>query len=189
MYQEAATPLTRDVVAVRIPSGEQITLPAGADVIITQALGGAFTVVVAHQPGLFRIHAVDADALGREIAPEAAEGQPPAAASAEGPFEIEAVWAQLRNCYDPEIPVNIVDLGLIYDLEAVEDESGKGKRINVKMTLTAPGCGMGPTLAADAEARILTVSGVASANVELVWEPQWSPERISAAGREKLGMA
>jgi len=188
MYQEAATPLSRDVVAVRIPSGEQITLPAGAEVIITQALGGAFTVVVAHQPGLFRIHAADADALGREVSADSAEGQPDAA-SADGPFDVEAVWAQLRNCYDPEIPVNIVDLGLIYELEAVDDESGKGKRVNVKMTLTAPGCGMGPTLAADAEGRIMTVPGVASANVELVWDPQWTPDRISAAGREKLGMA
>lgn len=187
MYQEASITLKRDVVAVRIPSGEQITLPEGNDVIITQALGGAFTVVVAHQPGLFRIHGADADALGREVTEEA-----PSAATAEGAvegeFDPEAVWTQLRNCYDPEIPVNIVDLGLIYSMEAVDDESGKGKRVNVQMTLTAPGCGMGPTLAADAEQRILTVPGVASANVELVWEPQWSPDRISPAGREKLGM-
>ncbi len=188
MYQEASITLKRDVVAVRIPSGEQITLPEGNDVIITQALGGAFTVVVAHQPGLFRIHGADADALGREVS-----GETPAETSetsvVDGEFDPEVVWTQLRNCYDPEIPVNIVDLGLIYSMEAVEDASGKGKRVNVQMTLTAPGCGMGPTLAADAEARILTVPGVASANVELVWEPQWSPDRISPAGREKLGMA
>lgn len=183
MYQEASITLSREVKAVRIPSGEQITLPTGSSVIITQALGGSFTVLVTHQPGLFRIHGNDADALGREPLPVEATG----IESAEGPFDIEQVWAQLRNCYDPEIPVNIVDLGLIYSLEATDDESG-GKRISVKMTLTAPGCGMGPTLAADAEHRILTVPGVASANVELVWEPQWGPDRISAAGREKLGM-
>jgi metal-sulfur cluster biosynthetic enzyme len=92
----------------------------------------------------------------------------------------------LRNCYDPEIPVNIVDLGLIYALDTSDEE--KGKRISMKMTLTAPGCGMGPSLAADAEQRMLTVAGVSSANVELVWDPPWSPERISPAGREKLGM-
>jgi probable FeS assembly SUF system protein SufT len=182
MYQEASITLSREVKAVRIPSGEQITLPTGSSVIITQALGGSFTVLVAHQPGLFRIHGNDADALGREPLPAEA------VSDNEGPFDIEQVWAQLKNCYDPEIPVNIVDLGLIYSLEATEDESGKGKRISVKMTLTAPGCGMGPTLAADAEQRILTVPGVASANVELVWEPQWGPDRISAEGREKLGM-
>lgn len=183
MFQESSTALRRDVKAVRIPSGEQITLPAGSDVIITQALGGSFTVVVPHQPGLFRIAGSEADALGREASE--AQGQP---TNPEGAFDIEAVWQQLRNCYDPEIPVNIVDLGLIYSLEATDDESGVGKRISVKMTLTAPGCGMGPTLAADAETRILTVPGVAKANVELVWDPQWTPERISPEGREKLGM-
>ncbi len=170
--------LSRDVEAVRIPSGEKITLPAGTPVIVTQALGGTFTVVVAHQAGLYRIRGEDAEALGRETV---------AAESAEGPFAEEKVWEQLRNCYDPEIPVNIVDLGLIYGLDLSDEENGK--RVSVKMTLTAPGCGMGPSLAADAEQRILTVAGVASANVELVWDPPWSPDRISAAGREKLGMA
>jgi metal-sulfur cluster biosynthetic enzyme len=109
-------------------------------------------------------------------------------AADEGPFELEKVWAQLRGCYDPEIPVNIVDLGLIYSVDCADDESGKGKRVSVKMTLTAPGCGMGPTLARDAEQRILTVPGVAAANVELVWDPPWSPALISPAGKEQLGM-
>ena len=90
--------------------------------------------------------------------------------------------------YDPEIPVNIVDLGLIYDVDVADDESGKGKRVAVKMTLTAPGCGMGPTIAADAQQRILTLPGVADANVMVVWDPQWAPTMISAAGKEKLGM-
>lgn len=183
MSYEASVTLQREVRAIRIPSGEQIMLPEGSSVIITQGLGGSFTVVVTHQPGLFRIDGADADALGREIPQEAVPSQ-----TEEGEFSEEAVWAQLRNCYDPEIPVNIVDLGLIYALEVKEAASGEGKRIEVQMTLTAPGCGMGPTLAADAEQRILTVSGVAEANVELVWEPQWGPDRISLAGREKLGM-
>ena len=179
---ESSVSLKRDVVAVRIPSGEQLTLPQGSDVIITQALGGSFTVVIPHQPGLFRIDSRDADALGRE----SAEG--PQAAVPDAPFDVEKVWEQLRNCYDPEIPVNIVDLGLIYSLDVEDDASGVGKRVSIKMTLTAPGCGMGPILAADAERRVLTVPGVASACVELVWEPQWTPDRISPAGREKLGM-
>lgn len=175
----ASVSLTRDVLAIQIPSGNQITLPAGTEVLITQQLGDAFTVYVTHQAGLFRIQGADGDALGREIA---------AATVGDGPYAEEKVWDQLRQCYDPEIPVNIVDLGLIYSVDTDEDESGKGKRISVKMTLTAPGCGMGPTLARDAEQRILTVPGVASANVELVWDPPWSPERISQAGKEKLGM-
>jgi probable FeS assembly SUF system protein SufT len=172
--------LTRDVEATQIPSGSVVSLPAGTEVLITQQLGDSFTVHCAVQAGLFRIRGKDADALGREVAATAAD---------DGPFSEEKVWEQLRQCYDPEIPVNIVDLGLIYSVEATEDESGRGKRVSVKMTLTAPGCGMGPTLARDAEARILTVPGVASANVELVWDPPWSPERITQAGKEKLGMA
>lgn len=175
----ASTILSRDVDAVQIPSGNQISLPSGTEVLITQQLGDSFTVYVTHQAGLFRINGTDADALGRQITTETA---------ADGPFSEDKVWEQLRNCYDPEIPVNIVDLGLIYGVDVADDDSGKGKKISVKMTLTAPGCGMGPTLARDAEQRILTVSGVANAFVELVWDPPWSPDRISQAGREKLGM-
>jgi probable FeS assembly SUF system protein SufT len=171
--------LTRDISATQIPSGAAVALPAGTGVLVTQALGGSYTVHVASQAGLFRIAASDADALGMEVAEKAAD---------EGPFELEKVWAQLRGCYDPEIPVNIVDLGLIYSVDCADDESGKGKRVSVKMTLTAPGCGMGPTLARDAEQRILTVPGVAAANVELVWDPPWNPALISPAGKEQLGM-
>jgi probable FeS assembly SUF system protein SufT len=172
--------LRREVAAVRIPSGDHITLPEGTAVIVTQALGGTYTVVVAHQAGMYRIRGADADALGKEIVENAPTG--------EGAFAEAKVWEQLRNCYDPEIPVNIVDLGLIYSLDVTDDRQG-GKSVGVKMTLTAPGCGMGPSLAADAEQRILSVPGVSSANVELVWDPPWSPDRISEAGREKLGMA
>jgi probable FeS assembly SUF system protein SufT len=170
--------LTREIQATQIPSGNQITLAEGTTVLITQALGGSYTIHVPHQAGLYRIAGTDADALGMESKETAPSG--------DGPFHEEKVWEQLRNCFDPEIPVNIVDLGLIYGLEATDEE--KGKRVTVKMTLTAPGCGMGPSLAADAEQRILSVSGVSSASVELVWDPPWSPERISPAGREVLGM-
>jgi probable FeS assembly SUF system protein SufT len=170
--------LTREIEAIQIPSGNKITLPEGTTVLVTQALGGTYTVHVPHQAGLFRIAGTDADALGKQHHETTTTG--------DGPFNEEKVWEQLRNCYDPEIPVNIVDLGLIYGLETTDEE--KGKRVSVKMTLTAPGCGMGPSLAADAEQRILGVAGVSSANVELVWDPPWSPERISPAGREVLGM-
>ena len=180
MSNEGFIPLSRPVEATRIPSGELVLLDAETPVIITQSLGGSFTVHVGHLSGLFRIKGSDADALGKEIAPVAQGG-------ADGPFEVEKAWEQLRNCYDPEIPVNIVDLGLIYSLEAMDAPEG-GKRVEVQMTLTAPGCGMGPSLAADAEQRLLTVPGVASDNVALVWDPPWSPDRISPAGREKLGM-
>ena len=173
--------LTRDVEAVQIPSGHHLSLEAGTEVIITQELGDSFTVYVTAQAGLYRIQGKDADALGRA-------NRETSSSASEGPFSDEQVWAQLRQCYDPEIPVNIVDLGLIYDVAIADDESGKGKRVSVKMTLTAPGCGMGPTLARDAESRLVSLPGVASAAVELVWDPPWSPDRISQAGKEKLGM-
>jgi len=175
----ASITLSRLVDATQIPSGTHTDLPAGTEVIITQELGDSFTIYATNQAGLFRIQGKDADALGREVR---------TSGSADGPFSVEKVWEQLRECYDPEIPVNIVDLGLIYAVDVENDDSGKGQRINVRMTLTAPGCGMGPTLARDAEQRLMTVPGVASANVELVWDPPWSPELISQAGKEKLGM-
>jgi probable FeS assembly SUF system protein SufT len=180
MNFDPSTPiqLTRSVEATRIPSGEKISLASGTEVFITQALGGTYTITVPLS-GLFRIGGADADALGLDA-------QSVAAVADSAAFNEEQVWEQLKNCYDPEIPVNIVDLGLIYSLE-VSDENG-GKSVLVKMTLTAPGCGMGPSIAADAQQRILTISGVTGANVELVWEPPWSPDLISPAGREKLGM-
>ncbi|MFM7376193.1 MAG: putative Fe-S cluster assembly protein SufT [Chthoniobacterales bacterium] len=173
--------LTRDCKAILIPSGEEATLTAGSPVIITQSLGGTYTV--ATQTGLARIAEVDADALGLEVekkteAPRASSG---------GEVKEDDVWAQLKNVYDPEIPVNIVDLGLVYDLILGKSKSG-GTTVNVKMTLTAPGCGMGPTIAADARGRILTVPGVESAEVELVWSPPWNQGMISEAGRMKLGL-
>jgi probable FeS assembly SUF system protein SufT len=172
--------LRRDVVATAIPSGNPMTLREGTPIGITQSLGGTYTVHVSGAPGLYRIKGEDSDALG--------QAAPAAHAMVEGPFDEENVWSQLKNCYDPEIPVNIVDLGLIYGLVAEDDPETGGKRVNVKMTLTAPGCGMGPAIAGDAEQRILTVPGVSSARVEVVWEPAWSPELISTAGRERLGM-
>lgn len=169
--------LSRDLTAIQIPSGDTISLPMGTEVFITQSLGGSYTI--ACDFGLARISSKDADALG--IEPESATATPVADGDLEG-----AVWNQLKNVYDPEIPVNIVDLGLVYDCE-LEERDGK-KVALVKMTLTAPGCGMGPTIAADAQARIMTVPGISDATVELVWDPPWNQEMISEEGKMKLGM-
>ncbi len=172
--------LRRDCEAVQIPSGHPMELPAGTKVMITQRLGGSFTV--ATQAGLARIEAKDADALGlTEEDLKAPEKIKPS-----GSLE-EAVWAQLKTVYDPEIPVNVVDLGLIYDCAVEVMESGENK-VQVKMTLTAPGCGMGPTIAADARQKVLAIDGVVEAAVDLVWDPPWNQSMISEAGRMKLGL-
>ena len=171
--------LTRDVEAVQIPGGHAVTLEKGWDVVVTQSLGGSFTVQVPSHGGLFRIAGGDADALGKE---------PVAAAPVEaGGGDLEQqVWGVLRTCYDPEIPVNIVDLGLVYDLRIAPADGGN--RVDVKMTLTAPGCGMGTSIAADARMRILALASVSDADVQIVWDPPWSPQMISPEGRERLGM-
>ena len=177
--------LTRDIEAIQIPSGLTKKLEKGTPVIITQALGGTYTVVVEHSAGLFRVLAQDADALGKtEAAP--ANGAMDVSNKADGPVKEEDVWTQLKTCYDPEIPVNIVDLGLIYSME-IKPQDG-GSLVEVKMTLTAPGCGMGPSIASDAQRKILTVPGVTDAQVDVVWDPPWSADRISADGKAKLGM-
>jgi len=171
--------LTRDCDAVQIPSGNPVVLPTGTTVIITQTLGGSYTV--ATQAGLVRIEAQNVDALGID------PNQPaPEKVAIEGPTE-DAVWAQLKTVFDPEIPVNVVDLGLIYDC-AVEKKDNGSHHVLVKMTLTAPGCGMGPTIAADARSKILTLEGIEEAEVELVWDPPWNQSMISEAGRMKLGL-
>jgi probable FeS assembly SUF system protein SufT len=171
--------LKRDTQVVRIPSGETQTLPQGTAVVITQALGDSYTVVIATKPGLYRIASEDADALGKSMEKTA----PPSEA---GAVTKDMIWAQLKNCFDPEIPVNIVDLGLIYELEL--NEAAGGTRVEVKMTLTAQGCGMGPAIAADAKRKILHVPGVTEADVAVVWEPIWGPHLITEDGKRKLGM-
>lgn len=171
--------LTRECDATQIPSGNPISLPAGLQIVITQSLGGTYTV--ATPGGLARIEQKDADALGLTVA-EGSEGT----IAVEGPIE-DAIWAQLKTVYDPEIPVNVVDLGLIYDCAVTKKESG-GHSVHVKMTLTAPGCGMGPAITADARARILSLEGIEDAEVELVWDPPWTQSMISEEGRMKLGL-
>ena len=173
--------LTRDTDAIKIPEGARMTLPAGTEVLISQSLGGSFTVQSRSHGGLFRIAGRDADALGLEV-PEGALVETPPDADLEA-----SVDAALRTCYDPEIPINIVDLGLIYDTRITAIDGGS-HRVDVKMTLTAQGCGMGAAIAADAEDKIRSLEGVSDALVEVVWDPPWNPRMISEAGREKLGI-
>src|SRR5213075_2848255 len=173
--------LTRDVEAAVVPVGTKVTLQKGETAYITQSLGGSYTVIV--NGNMFRIGGEDADALGVEVAAKPA-------ATITGPLTQEAVekqvWDQLKTCYDPEIPVNIVDLGLVYDLAVADDPKG-GSRVHVKMTLTAPGCGMGTAIAADARFKIETLPGVSEANVELVWDPPWSADMMSPEAKQRLG--
>jgi probable FeS assembly SUF system protein SufT len=173
--------LSREVEAIQIPSGDTVTLPAGTRVIITQSLGGSYTVATNY--GLARISAKNADALGLEKK-DAGAGENTAPLTGE---DLEkAVWESLKTVYDPEIPVNIVDLGLVYDCAISKEE--ENTVISVKMTLTAPGCGMGPTIAADAQGKIMSIPGVHDARVEIVWDPPWNQGMISEVGRMQLGM-
>ena len=170
--------ISADCPATAIPAGDRVTLGAGQEVDVVQTLGGSVTV--RHGGGLFRI--------SREDAPKV-EGLGPAGADAahEAEFSEQAVWGALKTCFDPEIPVNIVDLGLIYDLSIESTPSG-ANAVDVKMTLTAPGCGMGPVIAEDARKKIAALPSVESAKVHIVWDPVWNPRMISEAGRKSLGL-
>ena len=172
--------LTRDCVAVQIPAGISVTLEKGVEAFITQALGGTYTLQVPAHGGLFRIQSKDADAIG--VTPESA----PTPELPSGDLEA-MVWEQLKTCFDPEIPVNIVDLGLVYGMELTPVGEGSHK-VDVKMTLTAQGCGMGATISIDAKHKIMTIPGVTEANVDVVWDPPWNPQMISSAGKERLGI-
>ena len=179
--------LVRDTTATIIPAGEEQLLPAGTRASISQALGG--TVTIRTDSGLFRLSSKDWDALGEaakvelEKAAQDAETQ-----QKDAPFAEEQVWEAMRSCFDPEIPVNIVDLGLIYDLRIAEPSADGKCAVNVKMTLTAQGCGMGPVIANDAKEKIEALPGVSSAQVDIVWDPPWTPHMISEEGRQKLGL-
>lgn len=175
--------LSREVEAVQIPSGDKITLPSGTKVMITQALGGTYTI--ATQSGLARVNEQYSDALGIDPDKHSEEKATTKLAVEDGDLQA-AVWSQLKTVYDPEIPVNIVDLGLVYDCQLVED--GDKTNVEIKMTLTAPGCGMGPTIAADAQSKILTIEKINDAKVDLVWDPAWNQEMISEEGKMTLGM-
>jgi len=170
----------RDCEAIQIPSGEKLHMTKGTTVVITQSLGGSYTI--ATQGGLARITEANADALGLEPVEKAASKP-----SEPVDLDEKAVWDQLKTCYDPEIPVNIVDLGLVYDC-TITPQPDTGAKVNVKMTLTAPGCGMGPTICAEAKSKIITIPGVADADVDLVWDPPWNQGMISEVGKMQLGL-
>lgn len=180
MQQE--TVLTQDTPATLIPAGNATTLKAGTSVYVTQTLGG--NVTVRTDGGLYRIAREHAGSVaGLALKDEGAAATGPVETS----FSEGAVWNALRTCFDPEIPVNIVDLGLVYDL-AIEKTAAGGHTVEAKMTLTAPGCGMGPVIAEDARQKIAALPTVESAKVHIVWDPQWTPQMISDAGRKILGL-
>lgn len=181
-YSNSSEPivLERDCLAVMVPQGEEVTLPAGQNGYITQALGGSFTVFV--DGNLFRIRGEDADALGKEP-PEALTLSEHAADS-----EVEKlVWRQLRTCYDPEIPVNIVDLGLVYEC-TLEQMDNAQRRVKVQMTLTAPGCGMGDILVSDVRDKLESIPTIAEADVELTFDPPWNQSMMSEVAKLETGM-
>jgi len=175
---------SRNAEAIMIPSGERVLVPQGAQATITQSLGGAYTLIT--DRGLMvRISGGEVEAIGKT--PQEAAAPTPEAELTKEKVE-ELVWDQLKTCFDPEIPVNIVDLGLVYDLTLGEGPAG-GSTVDVQMTLTAQGCGMGPSIAMDAQRRIEALPGVAEAHVQVVWDPPWNPNMISPEGKAKLGMA
>jgi probable FeS assembly SUF system protein SufT len=184
MRPERQAPITleRDCEATLIPGGQRVTLSQGDAVIVTQSLGGSFTV----QTGdgyLARISTEDADALGLEPTGDTEADKGPAET---GPFDIAQVIKQLKTVFDPEIPVNVVDLGLIYACDAQPLPEG-GHRVEIKMSMTAPGCGMGDVLREDAITRVKAVPGVSDVDIELVWDPPWDMSRMSDAARLQLG--
>ena len=168
--------LLRDVDAYMVPSGDEVKLLAGNLVRITQALGGNYTVIM--NGNMVQITSENADALGIEL-----DEKP--STEIKGDLE-QQIWDQLKTCYDPEIPVNIVELGLIYDLKIKDAQAGK--EVSIKMTLTAPGCGMGPVIADEVDRKINGLKDVESVSVDLVWEPMWNRDMMSEEAQLELGM-
>ena len=180
-YEEVE--ISRDVEVVMIPQGVTTVLKAGTPAVITQSLGDSYTLQVPTFGGLYRLAGKDADAIGKAAA--RSDGEP--GADPDAPVTEELIYNQLRNVYDPEIPVNIVELGLVYDLK-IEPLAGGGSRVEVKMTLTAPGCGMGDIIAHDAKCRIESVPGVTEADVQVVFDPPWNQQMMSESAKLELGM-
>jgi probable FeS assembly SUF system protein SufT len=171
---------TRDVDAIIVPAGVSVKLRQGQQGYITQALGGSFTVYM--EGNLFRIAGKDADALGKEA--DAAPALPPNASDDD---VREIVWERMKGCYDPEIPINIVDLGLVYECDVSSEPDG-GRVVSVKMTLTAAGCGMGDVLVQDVREKVEVIPTVKRADVELVFDPPWNQSMMSEAARLQTGM-
>ncbi len=169
--------LLRDVDANMVPSGDEVKLVAGNLVRVTQALGGNYTILI--NGNMVQISAENADALGFEVL-KISESDAP-----KGNLEHQ-IWDQLKTCYDPEIPINIVELGLIYGLDI--SDTDEGKNVNINMTLTAPGCGMGGVISDEVERKVKGIEGIEDVLVELVWEPQWNRDMMSEAAQLELGM-
>ena len=184
MQENKPVTLSRDCDAVLIPVGTPITLPEGSNVLITQALGGSYTVNI--NGNLVRIDAKNADALGFEVE-ENPEPTAEKEITGDGAVDEVLIWDQLRTCYDPEIPINIVELGLIYECN-ITPLGADGNRVDIVMTLTAAGCGMGEFLAEDVRTRVLTVPNVTKVNVEVTFDPPWNQEMMSEAARLETGM-
>jgi len=182
MYSRTSEPVQfkRDCAAVLVPQGDSVTLPAGSFGYITQALGGSYTVFV--EGNLFRIAGRDGDAIGKE--PEESLSLPEGASDEEVE---QMVWKQLRTCFDPEIPFNIVDLGLVYEAVLKPHEDG-GRLVEVKMTLTAPGCGMGEILVDDVRNKLELIPTIAEADVDLVFDPPWGRHMMSESAKLETGM-
>jgi len=182
MYEEVT--VSREVGAIQIPDGDRTVLAEGTKVLITQQLGGSLTVMT-DRGAMYRIDDRNADALGKEI-PDHAQAKVQEAAPPDADTLEQIIWSKMRQCFDPEIPVNVVDLGLIYDCQILQQPDDK-YRVEIKMTLTAPGCGMGPVLAEDVRSRIDEIPGVRETAVEVVFDPPWNPNMMTEAARLQLG--
>ena len=184
MNSHEAITLTRDVEGTMVPAGTKVTLQKGGQAFIMQSLGGSYTVVV--NGNMFRLEAKDADALGLAVA---AKPVATGASTPKTPEELEQeAWGQMKTCYDPEIPINIVDLGLVYDCHLVPLGAPDRYKAEVKMTLTAPGCGMGDAISQDVQNKLLSIEGIDEANVEVVFDPQWNQGMMSEAAKLQLGL-
>jgi probable FeS assembly SUF system protein SufT len=180
MRAEETVSLKRDCIAVTVPTGHQVLIPEDSEADIVQSLGGSFTIRIHGR--LFRVDGKDADALGKDPLPK-----PELAENASDADVEKLVWEQLKTCYDPEIPIDIVELGLVYSCSVHSQESGR-RRVDIEMTLTAPGCGMGDVLAMDIERKLLEVPTVAEASVEVVFDPPWNASMMSDSARLATGM-
>ena len=176
------TQLRRDCPGILIPIGTEVILKKGAQVIVTQALGGSATVN--HDGNLIRISSENLDAIDLDTSKSKTVSE---SEFNDCNIDMDSVWDQLRTCYDPEIPINIVELGLIYRCELVEDREG-GEKVEIDMTLTAPGCGMGPFLVEDVRCKILGIPNVSNVSVELVFDPPWRPDMMSDEARLEAGL-
>ena len=179
-YENEPFVVNREVRAVIVPAGAEVTLRPGQAGYITQALGGSFTVYL--EGNLFRISGEDADAIGKEVS------KPPELPPNATEEDVKKLaWDQMRTCFDPEIPINIVDLGLVYECDVAANEDGT-RTVSIKMTLTAPGCGMGDVLVQDVKDKVERIPTVRVADVEMVFDPPWSQSMMSEAARLQTGM-